>query len=125
MSDFVLATGAPRARAESAVGEGRLLRSALIVVAAAFLLLFLLLPLAVVFAEAFAKGVGAYFQTFLDPDVQAAIRLTLTVSAIVVPLNTAFGLCAAWWIAKFDFRGKQILLTLIDLRSRSLQWSRG
>ena len=114
MSDLALTSNAGRP-AESAVVEGRILRIALIVVAVAFLGLFLLLPLMVVFAEAFARGIGSYFQTFFDPDVQAAIRLTVIVAAIVVPLNTAFGLCAAWWIAKFDFRGKDLLITLIDL----------
>ena len=115
MSDFVLTPGAVRRSKGSAVGEGVVLRAILIAVAVGFLGLFLLLPLAVVFFEAFAHGLGGYIGTFFDPDVQAAVRLTLLVAAIVVPLNTAFGLCAAWWIAKFDFRGKEILVTLIDL----------
>jgi sulfate/thiosulfate transport system permease protein len=115
MSDFVLTPGAVRRSKGSAVGEGMVLRAILIAVAVVFLGLFLLLPLAVVFFEAFAHGLGGYIGTFFDPDVQAAVRLTLLVAAIVVPLNTAFGLCAAWWIAKFDFRGKEILVTLIDL----------
>jgi sulfate transport system permease protein len=115
MSDLALTPNAPRGAAEDAVGESGALRAVLIVVSVIFLGLFLLLPLAIVFVEAFAHGVGDYFRTFFDPDVQAAVRLTLTVAAIVVPLNTAFGLCAAWWIAKFDFRGKDILITLIDL----------
>ena len=115
MSDFALTPGAVRRSKGSAVGEGVVLRAILIAVAVGFLGLFLLLPLAVVFFEAFAHGLRGYIGTFFDPDVQAAVRLTLLVAAIVVPLNTAFGLCAAWWIAKFDFRGKEILVTLIDL----------
>jgi sulfate transport system permease protein len=69
----------------------------------------------VVFVEAFAKGVGGYLETFSDPDARSAILLTLTVAAIVVPMNTAFGLCAAWCISKFSFPGKNVLITLIDL----------
>jgi sulfate/thiosulfate transport system permease protein len=114
MSDLALSSN-PGRPAASAVGESPLLRLAIIAVAVAFLGLFLLLPLIVVFAEAFAHGFGGYFKTFLDPDVLAAIRQTLIVAAIVVPLNTAFGLCAAWWITKFDFRGKDLVITLIDL----------
>ena len=72
-------------------------------------------PLAIVFAEAFAKGLGGYLATFHEPDTWAAIRLTLTVAAIAVPANAAFGLAAAWSIAKFEFRGKSALLALIDL----------
>ena len=87
----------------------------LIGVAIAFLGLFLLLPLAVVFSEAFAKGVGAYFETFADADARAAIWLTLIVAAIAVPMNVVFGIVAAWAIAKFDFVGKNVLITLIDL----------
>ncbi|HVX92227.1 MAG TPA: sulfate ABC transporter permease subunit CysW [Xanthobacteraceae bacterium] len=90
-------------------------RSALIVLAVAFLGLFLILPVVVVFAEAFRRGVGAYLAEFHDPDAQAAIRLTLTVAAIAVPLNLLFGLAASWSIAKFEFRGKSLLITLIDL----------
>ena len=90
MSDLALTPNAPRGAAEDAVGESGALRAVLIVVSVIFLGLFLLLPLAIVFVEAFAHGVGDYFRTFFDPDVQAAVRLTLTVAAIVVPLNTAF-----------------------------------
>ncbi len=80
-----------------------------------FLTGFLALPLASVFAEAFRKGVAAYFQAFRDPDALAALRLTLLTTAIAVPANLVFGVCAAWAIAKFNFRGKSILITLIDL----------
>ena len=77
--------------------------------------LFLLLPLFSVFAEALRQGFGAYLEGVSDADALAAIRLTLLVAAIAVPLNTVFGLCAAWCIAKFEFRGKSLLITLIDL----------
>ena len=73
------------------------------------------MPLGVVFFEAFAKGVGPYLTALKDPDALAAIRLTLTAAAIAVPLNAAFGLAAAWAIAKFEFRGKSVLMALIDL----------
>jgi sulfate transport system permease protein len=76
---------------------------------------FLLLPLVNVFAQALAMGVKAYFRALTDPHSWAAIRLTLLVSAISVPLNVVFGVCAAWAIAKFNFRGKSLLITLIDL----------
>jgi sulfate/thiosulfate transport system permease protein len=80
-----------------------------------FLLLFLLLPLLAVFAEALRQGMGAYFAALIEPDALAAIRLTLLVAAIAVPANLVFGLCAAWAIAKFEFKGKSLLITLIDL----------
>jgi sulfate transport system permease protein len=80
-----------------------------------FLVLFLVLPLAAVFAEALRKGVSAYWASFENPDTRAAIRLTLTVAAIAVPLNLVFGIAAAWAIAKFEFRGKSLFITLIDL----------
>ena len=75
----------------------------------------IMLPLGVVFEEAFAKGLAAYLATFDDADAQAAIRLTLLVAAIAVPLNAVFGLAAAWAIAKFEFRGKSALMAIIDL----------
>jgi sulfate transport system permease protein len=84
-------------------------------VALAFLAFFLVLPLVVVFAQAFEKGVGYYLATLRDPDALAAIRLTLLTVAIAVPANVVFGICAAWAIAKFRFSGKSILTTLIDL----------
>ncbi len=87
----------------------------LIGIAIAFCLVFLLLPLANVFAQAFAKGWTIYWQALTHPDSWAAIRLTLFVAAISVPLNVVFGLAAAWTIAKFEFRGKSLLITLIDL----------
>jgi sulfate transport system permease protein len=90
-------------------------RRLIIGVALAFLSLFLFIPLVAVFGQAFAKGLGYYFQTVRDPNALSAIGLTFIVAAIAVPLNCVFGVCAAWAIAKFDFRGKNILLTLIDL----------
>jgi len=91
------------------------LRAALIVVALSFLFGFLFLPLLVVFTQALGKGVGAYVQALIEPNALAAIRLTLLTAAIAVPLNLVFGLAAAWCIAKFEFPGKSLLLTLIDL----------
>jgi sulfate/thiosulfate transport system permease protein len=81
----------------------------------AFLAAVLLAPLATVFVVALSKGIAAYLRSFQDPDTIAAIRLTLLTAAVVVPINTIFGLAAAWAIAKFEFRGKSILITLIDL----------
>jgi len=90
-------------------------RFALISVALLFLGLFLVLPLIVVFIEALSKGLGAYVAAVSDPLALAAVRLTLLVAAIAVPLNMIFGVAAAWAIAKFEFRGKSALITLIDL----------
>ena len=99
----------------SPLTEGAGARWLLIGTALAYIALILLLPLASVFVEAFRKGVGAWFESIKDPDARAAIRLTLTVAAISVPLNTAFGIAAAWAITKHHFRGKAFLITLIDL----------
>jgi sulfate/thiosulfate transport system permease protein len=90
-------------------------RGALIALALGFLGLFLVLPLVTVFAEAFSKGTPAYLEAIREPDAMAALRLTLLAAAIAVPANLVFGLCAGWAIAKFDFRGKNLLTTLIDL----------
>lgn len=92
-----------------------LVRWLLITVSLTFLGALLAAPLAAVFATALSKGWAAYFHSFADPDTRAAIRLTLTTAAVVVPLNTLFGITAAWCIAKFEFRGKSMLITLIDL----------
>jgi sulfate transport system permease protein len=92
-----------------------LVRWAMITISLLFLGALLAAPLAAVFAMALEKGWAAYFQSFADPDTRAAIRLTLITAAIVVPLNTVFGITAAWCIAKFEFRGKSFLITLIDL----------
>src|ERR1700691_1139624 len=110
------ATAAPRKGAGSlAISEPALVRWALVGIALVFLGMFLLLPLVVVFATAFQKGIGFYFRAFRDPDTLAAIRLTVLAAAIAVPLNVVFGIAAAWVIGKFDFVGKSLLITLIDL----------
>jgi sulfate transport system permease protein len=90
-------------------------RYALLGVALLYLVGLVVLPLFVVFVEAFAKGVVPYIEALLDPFALAAMRLTLLTAAIVVPLNVVFGVCAAWAIAKFEFRGKNTLITLIDV----------
>ena len=95
--------------------EPRWVRGVLLAVALAFLALFLLVPLAAVFAEAFKKGWQLYVAAIVEPDALAAIRLTLLVAAIALPLNLVFGVAAAWAVTKFQFRGKQFLITLIDL----------
>jgi len=95
--------------------EPPLVRRLLIAVALTFIALFLVIPLVSVFAQAFAKGLHFYFQSIRDPLALSAVKLTLIAAGISVPLNCIFGICAAWAIAKFDFRGKNILLTLVDL----------
>ena len=104
-----------RVPVSAATTEPPLVRGALIAVALIFLTLFLFVPLAAVFYEALRKGVGVYLAAIIDPYALAAIRLTLLSAAIAVPLNMAFGVTAAWAIAKFEFRGKSLLITLIDL----------
>ena len=91
------------------------MRVVLIAVALGFLTLFLFVPLAAVFHEALKKGLDVYWRAIIDPDALSAIRLTLLAAAIAVPLNVVFGVAAAWAIAKFDFPGKNVLVTLIDL----------
>ncbi|MCA3168514.1 MAG: sulfate ABC transporter permease, partial [Burkholderiales bacterium] len=95
--------------------ESRRVQVLLVSLALAFMLLFVLLPLIAVFAEAFRKGVALYFEALREPDALAAIKLTLLIAAISVPLNLVFGVAAAWTIAKFEFRGKQLLISFIDL----------
>ncbi len=90
-------------------------RIALTAVAVTFMALVVLLPLVLVFVEAFRKGTSEFVAALVEPDALSAIRLTLTVAAIAVPLNLVFGIAAAWAIAKFEFRGKAFLTTLIDL----------
>jgi sulfate transport system permease protein len=103
------------AERNAAIREPVWLQGLLMVVALLFFGLFLLLPLVAVFAEALRKGWTVYLAALAEPDAVSAVVLTLTVAAIAVPLNLAFGIAAAWAIAKFDFRGKQLLTTLIDL----------
>jgi sulfate transport system permease protein len=93
----------------------RLARVAMLAVSFGFLGLLLLAPLGAILAQAFAGGARLFLENFSDPDTQASIRLTLLVAAIVVPANTLFGIAAAWAIARFEFRGKSLLVTLIDL----------
>ncbi len=98
-----------RTRTNSAV------RIVLILLSVLFLATFLIVPVVSVLGYAFSQGLAVYLEALSAPDTLAAIRLTLTTAAIVVPVNTVFGVAAAWAIAKFDFRGKQVLITLIDL----------
>ncbi len=93
----------------------KLARAVLLAVSVGFLGLLLIAPLGAVLVQALAKGVGEWFAAMQDPDTIASIKLTLLTAAIVVPVNTVFGICAAWAIARFEFRGKSLLVTLIDL----------
>ncbi|KRE13393.1 hypothetical protein ASE66_20990 [Bosea sp. Root483D1] len=106
---------APARAARRVKGESRLVQFVLVAVSLAFLCLFLFLPLISVFVEASARGWHAYREAILEPDALAAIRLTLFVAAVAVPFNVVFGLAAAWAIAKFEFRGKNLLISFIDL----------
>ncbi len=116
MSEVVSPAFVPAAaRPGPVASEGRLTRTLLIGIAVSFLALFLVLPLLAVFAQAFSRGLAAYLDAFREPDAWSAIRLTLTVAGIAVPFNLVFGLSAAWAIAKFEFPGKALLITLIDL----------
>jgi sulfate/thiosulfate transport system permease protein len=105
---------APRA-VTRATGELRVVRWTLISIALAFLTLTLVLPLVLVFAQALVKGLPAYWEAITESDALSAARLTLLVAAIAVPVNLVFGIAAAWCISKFHFRGKSVLITLIDL----------
>jgi sulfate transport system permease protein len=96
-------------------GAERATRIALIAVSVGFLGLLLLAPLGAVLVQALAKGMGEWFASLQDPDTISSIKLTLLTAAIVVPVNTVFGICAAWAIARFEFKGKSLLVTLIDL----------
>ena len=106
---------AANSKSRRGIEESVLIRRILIGIAVGFVGVFLLLPLANVFAQAFAKGWGAYLQSLQQPDTRSAVLLTLLVSTICVPLNLVFGVIAAWAVAKFQFRGKALLITLIDL----------
>jgi sulfate transport system permease protein len=99
----------------AATTEAPWVKWTLIGVALAFLGFFLFVPLAIVFAEALKKGWDVYLAAIVEPDALSAVKLTLIAAAISVPMNLAFGIAAAWCIAKFEFRGKNVLLTLIDL----------
>lgn len=104
-----------RSRYQSVRSEPLWLRRCLIAIAVAFLALFIVVPLLAVFTQALSKGIGAYFSALTHPDALAAMRLTLLVAGISVGLNLVFGLVAAWAITKFEFLGKSLLITLIDL----------
>jgi sulfate transport system permease protein len=114
MSDFAFPT-ARRARVLLPTTEKRSTKAILIAISLGFLGMFLVFPVLVVFVEALHAGLGAYFAALVEPDARAAIRLTLLVAAIAVPANLVFGVAAAWAIAKYEFRGKALLITLIDL----------
>ena len=102
-------------RAEAGTTESAWVRYILIGITLVFLFLFLVLPLAAVFAEALRKGFDAYWEALKEPDAWSAIRLTLITALIAVPLNLVFGIAAAWCIAKYEFKGKAFLTTLVDL----------
>jgi sulfate transport system permease protein len=106
---------APRPGFRAPIAEKLWVKLALIGAALAFLALILVLPLAAVFVEAFRRGVDPFFAALIEPDALSAVRLTLFVAAISVPANLLFGLVASWAIAKFQFKGKSFLITLIDL----------
>ncbi len=105
----------PKVAFRNPADEGRTTKIVLLLLSLAFLVFFLFLPLLSVFVEALREGWETYFEALAEPDAWAAIRLTLLVAAIAVPLNLVFGLCASWAIAKFEFKGKAFLITLIDL----------
>ena len=109
------ASGALRFETRPATRDPRWVKWTVLGLSLVFFALFLLLPLVAVFAEAFRKGWQTYVAALVEPDALSAIRLTLLAAAIAVPLNLVFGVAAAWAIAKFDFRGKHLLITLIDL----------
>jgi sulfate transport system permease protein len=114
MADAALAPPLGPVR-RAATSEPGFVRVLLIAISVAFLGLFLFLPLVTVFVEALKTGFGPYFEALVEKDALAAIRLTLIVAAIAVPANLVFGLAASWAIAKFEFKGKSFLITLIDL----------
>lgn len=115
MSTATWVTESTRFERNIATSESAWVKWSIIGITVSFFTLFLLMPLLAVFVEALRKGVGVYFASLVDADALHSIQLTLIAAAIAVPLNLVFGVAAAWAIAKFDFRGKQLLITLIDL----------
>ena len=115
MSDLTLSAGAARPVPRPATTEAPWVRVALILGVVGMLIVLLFAPLIAVFAEALSKGLGAALESLGNAEARSAIWLTLTVTAIALPLNAAFGIAAAWAITKFDFWGKSVLITLIDL----------
>ena len=108
-------TGAARFERNTATRDPVWVKTLILTLSLGFFVVFLLLPLIAVFVEALRKGWSVYLAALIEPDALAAIQLTLTAAAIAVPLNVAFGIAAAWAITKFEFRGKQFLITMIDL----------
>jgi sulfate transport system permease protein len=108
-------SGAARFERNSATRDPFWVKAVILSVSLGFFVLFLLLPLIAVFAEALRKGWSTYIAALVEPDALSAVQLTLLAAAIAVPLNLVFGVAAAWAITKFDFRGKQLLITFIDL----------
>jgi sulfate transport system permease protein len=102
-------------KVQAGTTEARWIRRSLIGLALLFMFLFLVLPLAAVFTEALRKGLHAYLEALKEPDAWSAIRLTLITAAVAVPMNLVFGVAAAWAIAKYEFKGKSLLTTLVDL----------
>ena len=115
MSSVTIATDKDLQWKDSLTTESSLVRRLLIAAAFLYLTLFLFVPLVAIFSEALKHGLSSYIDSFLNDDALAAIRLTLLVAAVAVPLNAVFGVAAAWAIAKFEFVGKQALITLIDM----------
>ncbi|HEX2861733.1 MAG TPA: sulfate ABC transporter permease subunit CysW [Lacunisphaera sp.] len=114
-TSLVAKAGSDRSAGPRVIRNPWWVRVVFMTIAFLFVACFLVLPLAAVFTEALRKGVGAFFAAFTDPDALSAIKLTLITAAIAVPSNLVFGVAASWCIAKFEFRGKSVLLTLIDL----------
>ena len=110
-----LRTGAARFEANTATRDPVWVKGLVLLLSLSFFLLFLLMPLIAVFVEALRRGWSVYLAALVEPDAVSAIKLTLLTAAIAVPLNLVFGIAAAWAITKFDFRGKQMLVTFIDL----------
>lgn len=106
---------AEKLQSRDATREPRWVRNTLIIIAMIFFLSCLILPLILVFVEAFKQGIGVYAQALVHPDTLSAVKLTLLTAVIAVPLNVVFGVAAAWSVAKFNFRGKSILTTIIDM----------
>lgn len=104
-----------RLQSRDATRESPIIRNTILIISLVFFASCLLLPLVLVFVEAFRQGVEVYFNALINPDTLAAVKLTLITAAIAVPINVVFGVAAAWSVAKFQFRGKSILTTLIDL----------
>jgi sulfate transport system permease protein len=110
-----MSTAMTSKKVQAGTTEARWIRYSLIGLALTFMFLFLVLPLAAVFTEALRKGMDAYLEALKEPDAWSAIRLTLITAAVAVPLNLVFGVAAAWAIAKYEFKGKSVLTTLVDL----------